>query len=190
MDNSKFSRIKKVTRNKTGAGKVLDPEQLKSGLNGQLAEIAALIKDFIITEAQQGGRHNFRKDGKSGFVQSTKVEFTTDGVEIDLPEQALYIESGRRPFSKKVPIQALIKWLKRYRVVSRDTKTGKFRKVSQDSITSAAWAIQQSIYKNGIKARPFIQASLDFAEEAISQVIDEILVPEIISIVEFHFDKK
>ena len=189
MDSSKFAKIRKVTRNKRGAGGVLTAEQIKEGLNGQLAELSSIIKEFIIAEAQKGGRNNFRKDGKSGFIQSTQVEFTTDGVKIDLPEQAQYLENGRKPFTKKVPIQALIAWLKRYRILGR-AKSGKYQKASQGSITSTAWAIQQSIYKNGIKARPFIKASLDFAEDVVAQVIDEVMIPEIVSVIDFHFENK
>lgn len=183
------TRIKRVRRGK-GSGKVFTPQQLKTYLDGELSELAKLIKEFIITEAEKGGRHKFRRDGKDSFVNSVQVDFTTDGVEIELAEQAYYVEQGRRPFAKKVPVSALIKWLKRYRVLGRDKKTGKYKKASTNSINSTAWAIQQSIYKNGIKARPFIQASLDYAEELISEVIDEVMIPEIIFIVEFNLSKK
>ncbi|WP_066834907.1 hypothetical protein [Rufibacter ruber] len=186
---TKFSRIKKVTRGK-GQGGVFTAEQLEKELNEPLAEAARMIKEYIIAEAEKGGRHKFRKDGSSSFVTRTEVEFTTDGVRIDLPEQAQYLETGRRPFAKKVPIQALIKWLKRYRIGGRDQKTGRFRKVSSKSINDAAWAIQQSIFRNGIKARPFIQASLEYAEKLISEVIEEQLIPDILSIVDFHFNDK
>ncbi|WP_299988706.1 hypothetical protein [uncultured Pontibacter sp.] len=189
MSESKYGRIKRVRRGK-GSGKLFTPQELKTYLDGELFELAKQIKEFIIAEAEKGGRHKFRKDGRGGFVNSTEVEFTTDGVEITLPEQAYYIEQGRKPLAKKVPIQAIIKWLKRYRILGRDKRSGKYRKTSAASINSTAWAIQQSIYKNGIKARPFIQASLDFTEQLISQVIDEIMIPEIIQIVEFSFSDK
>jgi hypothetical protein len=182
------SKIKRVKRGK-GGGKVFTAQQIKDYLNGELFELAKLIKEFMIAEAEKGGKHKFRADGKAGIVQSTKVEFTVDGVEIELAEHAQYINNGRKAGAKKVPIGALIKWLKRYRVVSRDKKTGKYQKSSEGSINAAAYAIQQSIFKNGIKARPFIEKTLDFAEDLISEVIDEIMIPEIISIIEFTFKK-
>jgi len=182
------SKIKKVTRGK-GSGNVFSPADIKSGLNGQFFELAKMIIEFMIAEAEKGGKHKFRADGKSGIVQATKVEFTVDGVYIDVPEHAQYLNNGRKAGTKKVPISALITWLKRYRVISRDKKTGKYQKSSDGSINSAAFAIQQSIYKNGIKARPFLEATLDFAEELISEMIDEIMIPEIISIIEFEFKK-
>lgn len=190
MNNAKLARIKKVKRGK-GSGKVLTPDQLKSGLDGLLYELAKGIKEFIIASAQEGGKHKFRNDGKEGFVQSTKVEFNTDGVKIDLPEQAQYINNGRKAGAKKVPIAALVKWLKRYRVVSRDKTTGKYQKASQGSINSAAYAIQTAIFKNGIKARPFIEKSMKYAEETVAQIIQEVMIPEILTLIEFHFkDKK
>jgi hypothetical protein len=182
-------RIKKVTRGK-GSGQVLTPEQIKSGLNGQLFELAKVIKEFMITEANKNRQHKLRADGKSGFVQSSKVEFNTDGIKIDLPQYAQWMDSGRRARAKRVPISALISWLKRYRVISRDKKTGKYQKSSQGSVNSAAWAIQQAIFKNGIKARPFIESTLAYAESLLEEVIQEIMIPEIISIVDFHFKAK
>jgi hypothetical protein len=183
-------RIKKVTRNPKGSGNVLSPEQIKSGLDGQLFELAKLIKEFMIAEANKGRQHKLRADGKEGFVQSSKVDFTTDGIKIDIPQHAQWMDSGRRAGAKRVPISALINWLKRYRVVSRDKKTGKYQKSAEGSINSTAWAIQKAIFKNGIKPRPFIESTLDYAEGLLEDAIEEVMIPEIISIVDFHFNNK
>lgn len=52
-----------------------------------------------------------------------------------------YIESGRKPFVKKVPVRALIKWAKE-RGIPSDNKT--------------IFAIRESIFKRGIAARKLL----------------------------------
>ena len=52
-----------------------------------------------------------------------------------------YIEEGRKPKAKKVPIKNIIEWCKR-------------KGIGSDNNT--AYAIQQSIYMKGIPARPIL----------------------------------
>jgi hypothetical protein len=170
----------------TGSGGVFKPEQVKPRLNQQLENIAAEIKAFMIAEAEVGRSHKFRKDGQ-GFVKTSVVTMTTDGGKITLPEYATQLDAGRKKRAKYVPLESLIAWIKRYRILARVKRTGKFKKVSQDSVNAAARAIQKAIFKNGIKAKPFIQATLDYQEELISKVIDEVMIPEIVSILELQF---
>lgn len=70
------------------------------------------------------------------------------GIQFNIPDYAIYVEAGRKAFSKKVPIAALIRWMKR-------------KNIALGNKNSVAYAIQQSIYKNGIKPRPFIKNSLE-----------------------------
>lgn len=53
-----------------------------------------------------------------------------------------YIESGRKPKARKVPIRPLIDWMKR-------------KHISDD--VSVAYAIRESIYQLGIPARPLLE---------------------------------
>ena len=53
-----------------------------------------------------------------------------------------YIESGRKPKARKVPIMAIISWMKR-NFISDDVRV--------------AYAIRQSIYQLGIPPRPLLQ---------------------------------
>lgn len=169
-----------------GSGGVFTAAQVKPRLNQELTAIAAEIKEFMLAQAQIGHKHKFRADGQ-GIVKTSVVTMTTDGGKIILPDYAIQLDAGRRKRAKYVPLADLIAWLKRYRILARVKRTGKFRKVSQDSINAAAVAIQKAIFKNGILAKPFINATLDFQEELISKVIDEVLVPEIVSILELQF---
>lgn len=170
----------------TGSGNVFPPSQLKPHMNKQLDALAADIKAFMIAQAEVGRNHKFRKDGQ-GFVKTSQVTMTTDGGKITLPEYATQLDAGRKKRAKYVPLADLIAWIKRYRILARVKRTGKFKKVSQDSVNAAARAIQKAIFKNGIKAKPFIQATLDYQDELIAKVIDEVMIPEIVSILELKF---
>ncbi|MDJ1500665.1 hypothetical protein [Xanthocytophaga agilis] len=170
-----------------GTGQVLPIERVKPALDQDLQQLAQLVKDYIIITAEKGGNHKFRKD-KSGLVNTTKVSFNTDGVNIQLPSYAINIDQGRKAKIKKVPIKSLIAWIRRYRIRGRNSK-GKFVKRSVSSINALAYAIQNSIYKNGIKARPFIQASIQYGEQVLVEAIDQIIVPQIITEIDFLFNK-
>lgn len=106
-------------------------------------EILALFR--LILESEHGinekvGRNtltNSRLHDESN-VQADSIEdynlFYNDYLE--------YIESGRKPFARKVPVRALVEWARR-------------KGVSDDSNT--IYAIRESIYQKGIKARPILQ---------------------------------
>lgn len=169
--------IKKITRGK-GAGNVLAPQDIGEDMKA----LADLVKQFMITTAQVGRSHKLL--AKGGFAESVSVEPSYDGFKIKVAEHAQYMDAGRKPGAKKVPLDALIKWIKRYRVGQRDKKTGKFRK-RVVSINSIAFAIQMAIYKKGIKPRRFIKETLEYAEDLMKSYIDETLIPDIITRMEF-----
>lgn len=169
----------------SGKGGVFTAAQVKPYLDKQLQTIADEIKETMIGFAELQHRHKFRRDGQ-GFVKSAAVTMTTDGAKITLPEYAVYLDTGRKPGTYP-PISAIIAWVKRYRILARVKSTGRYQKVAEKSINSTARAIQKSIFKNGIKAKPFIDATLSYQESLIARVIDEIMIPEIVSILELTF---
>ena len=71
-----------------------------------------------------------------------------------------YIEEGRKPKARKVPIRPLIDWMKR-NLISDDVRV--------------AYAIRESIYKLGIPARPLLEPFGEMLDERFEQKIyDEI----------------
>lgn len=169
------------------AKQVFNSKQIAPFLDKELQSFAEDIKRFMIAqiEAQRPGK---LLNDKSGLVGKSIVGFTTAGVVLNLPKQAIYIDQGRRPGLKRVPIDNIIRWLKRYRILGRDRTSGKFRKTSDQTINSTAWAIQQSIFRHGIRAKPFINETLEYAEQVISQAVDQVLIPQIVGIVEISFN--
>ena len=112
----------------------------------------------------------------TGLQKSIESEVSGgDTVTAYMIEYGRYVISGRRKFVKKVPIAALLKWI---------SEKGLKPRVAGMTTNSLAFAIQNAIYKNGIKGRDFITPSLDddflaLAEklllDALEQEFDQVL---------------
>lgn len=70
-----------------------------------------------------------------------------------------WVDSGRRPRARMVPIEALIKWIKKKGIQPRYGQ----------SINSLAWAIRKSIYNVGIRPKPFTQQIIGQTIEYLSE---------------------
>lgn len=106
---------------------------------------------------------NQTRNGKgqfSGFVQGS-------GIEILANYYADYLDRGRKPRARKIPINILITWVKKKKLQFRNKKNGKF--ISQNS---TAFIIQNSIYKKGIKGRNFIQPAITAGEQKMELYLD------------------
>lgn len=125
-------------------------------------ELQKHIKDEILTlfrlilESEHGinekvGRNTLADSNlhDEANIQSDRIEdynlFYNDYLE--------YIENGRKPFAKKVPVQALIQWARR-------------KNIPDDS--STIYAIRESIFQKGIKARPILQ----YFEQELDELFD------------------
>lgn len=135
-------------------------------------EILALFR--LILETDQYGVNekvgkNTLKDSdlhRTANIQSDRIEdynlFYNDYLE--------YIESGRKPFARKVPVQALIQWARR-------------KGIPDDS--STIYAIRESIYKYGIKARKILQ----YFEQELDELWENDLSNKIFETVTSQLDK-
>jgi hypothetical protein len=165
------NQIKKKSR------KGAKPENLAVELERSMQELEALIKEHIIALAEVGHGHKFKRDA-NGFAAKTDVTVSITGVQVELPEYAEALDKGRKPGARKVPVSALVKWMKRYNLSAK--KGG--------NINQAAFAIQNSIFKHGIKARPFLKKMQQFLDEAVQELIDTLIVPDILGILDTTFD--
>lgn len=95
----------------------------------------------------------------SNLVKSIKYLPVKNGVNMEANYYYPFVSSGRRARIRKVPLAALIDYIKRYKIKPRNGQT----------INQLAFAIQQSIYKNGIKAKKFDDKVANAAGE-ISQI--------------------
>lgn len=82
----------------------------------------------------------------SDLSKSLKYIPTKDGIQLEVAYYYSYVSDGRRRYVKKVPIEALIKFIKQNGISPRPGQT----------ISGLAYAIQTSIYKEGIKGKNYM----------------------------------
>ena len=75
---------------------------------------------------------------------------------------------GRPAHARLVPAEDLIKWMKKKGIAPR-----------HGTYNSVAYLIQQAIYRNGIKARPFVNPIEDISTDLISEDLATTLSEEI-----------
>lgn len=85
-----------------------------------------------------------------------------------------YVDSGRKPKERKVPIRPLIDWMKR-NLISDDV--------------SVAYAIRESIYQLGIPARPLLEPFGNMLDERFETKIYDIIFEKITEQLDFFFSK-
>jgi hypothetical protein len=141
-----------------------------------LQAIASMLVDAIRIAIADVGL-----DG-SALQASIEAEVKNgDTVTAYMIEYGQWVISGRRKFVKKVPIAALIDWIQRKGITPTEIN-GKTISTNQ-----LAFAIQNGIFKNGIKGRDFITPAVtdDFIELAQQMVLDALVteVEEVLIVV-------
>lgn len=99
-------------------------------------EIYGLIAEDMLSMLMEALRH-FNL-GDSDIAKEARADFENNIFKIYYNDYLEYVSEGRRPKAKKVPIADLVKWCKQKGIPS-DNNT--------------VYAIQQSIYNNGIPSR-------------------------------------
>jgi hypothetical protein len=91
-----------------------------------------------------------------------------DAVVLTANYYAEYVISGRRPGARKVPIDALLKWVKAKGI---QAQSGKGRRGGVMRDTQLAFAIQNAIYKRGIASKDFVTPSVAVVEPKAVEAI-------------------
>jgi hypothetical protein len=112
-------------------------------------------------------------------VQSKK-EGNDTVIEVFMQEYGQWVQSGRLPGKKGVPIDAIEKWIKYRGLLGRDKK-GRFIKRR-----SFAFAIQTNIKKFGIRPSNFLDDTLESLESdpRIIEALEEMTFEELLNIIE------
>ncbi len=97
-------------------------------------EIQVLTQTILI----QGGLKS-----TDAIVKDVKVQSDNNGLQIYVKSYLENIEKGRRAHARKIPISALIEFIKQKKL-----------NLQGRSLNDLAFAIQMEIYKRGIAARP------------------------------------
>lgn len=150
--------------------------------------IEQIIKDTLSEKRYPFGFANYRGVGTkvaSGKLRdSVKVEVMTNNsisyLQIIMMEYAQYVQSGRAPGKKGVPIQPLIEWIKQRRLKGRNSK-GRF--ITDKSL---AFAIRNNIKKFGIRPSNFLDISIEkiFEDPRIIGLIGDQSYEELINLIE------
>jgi adenosine deaminase len=126
-----------------------------------IADLQATVQAVLINKGV---------DKNSDIVKS--VEFTADNSRDSLfmyvKDYYEALSKGRKPGTRKIPIQDLISWIRKKNIRSNNKYT---------DINRLAFVIQNSIYKQGIKGKNFIKAVedsvLDTAEPPLAEELSE-----------------
>lgn len=124
------------------------------------AELVKKIAEAIRIAAIEGLKAQQLED--SNLADSITVKVRRNALELWLAYYWRFIEEGRKSGLRKIPIFVFIKWIKRNGI----SAPGR-------SINDLAFAIQTSIYKNGIAPRPFLKRIATQAEADIFALVGE-----------------
>lgn len=144
-----------------------------------LREGSALKKQLLSGEAVRVTQGR----GKSGRFEGYTA---TSSLTIYALDYLQYLDSGRKPGGKKVPLFALVKFIKNRKLILRDKQSGRFAQSrvklksrtggADVTINRLAFMIQNAIFRNGIKARPVIQPAFDYGQQLIDFYLNEELL--------------
>lgn len=111
----------------------------------------------------------------SGSELQSSIEFTykNDVFVLLANDYFQNVAYGRRPRARKVPVEDLIIWMKKKGISPKPGQT----------YNSVAFAISESVYKTGIKARnfinPVIEVTTDIISEDLANTLSEDIATEI-----------
>ena len=151
--------------------------------------IEEIIKDTLEEKRYAFGYAKYRGIGNkvaSGNLKNSvqvSVQPKNNNIEVlkvIMADYAEYVQQGRRPGKKNVPIKSLLDWIKERNLKGRDKK-GRFI-----SNLSFAFAIQKNINKFGIRPSNFIDFSIEkvMEDERIVNLIGDAAYEDLINAIE------
>lgn len=120
-------------------------------------------------------------DKTSNLYNSVQVSYdTTPTFKIESLDYLKYLDSGRRAGAKKIPIQIILKWIKRKKIRPRNAK-GQFKSMTLNQL---AYVIQRSIFRIGIRPRNIYKNAFSQIDElynnnvvsGIQEIIDQLFI--------------
>jgi hypothetical protein len=107
----------------------------------------------------------------SDLVKSVVLVEKNGGLQLLALDYYEYVSTGRRPKARKVPVEDLIVWIKS-------------KGIGAGNINNMAFAIQQSIYKRGIKGKAFANPVennvADLASEELAELLSEVIADDMV----------
>jgi len=140
-------------------------------------ELQLLLKDLIPQLNKLTIRYMTQNGIEKGSNLTKSVEYDLEdsGIQLVANNYWYYASQGRRARTSKVPIKALIDYIKRYNIRPRGSQT----------INQLAFAIQTSIYRQGINPKNYAQKVIDgvadLTQETLLNELSEDIANEIIN---------
>ncbi len=114
----------------------------------------ALLKELRVASQKVLDKYKLRDSDMSKSIEWTYDE-KKDSFIMLVNDYYQWVDTGRRPRARKIPIEDLIPWVK--------------KEIGSAGAVQMAWRIQQSIYKNGIKGKFYSEPLVDVTSEIISE---------------------
>jgi hypothetical protein len=158
-----------------------------------MTNVDEIIKNFatdllnvILVQLQQpytsaSGKRFKGLDNSSNLYNSMMVVYdSTPTIKVEGLDYLKYFDAGRRAGARKIPVQVILKWIKRKKIRPRNAK-GQFKSMTLNQL---AFVIQRSIYNIGIRPRNVIKRSFeqidklykDNVESGIQEIIDQLFI--------------
>lgn len=130
-----------------------------------MLELTNDIVDEILIELLAGTKviMDTYKLGDSNMIKDSDWEFEDNAFIFYALDYFKWVALGRKPRARKVPVEAILKWMKRKGIIPKGKQT----------YNSLAFAIQNGIYKSGIKARNFVDPIVEYSLDTLSEFIAE-----------------
>jgi hypothetical protein len=129
----------------------------------------------------QSGKRFKGLDKNSTLYNSVQVSYdATPTIKIESLDYLKFLDSGRRAGARKIPVQIILKWIKKKGIRPRDSR-GRFKSMTLNQL---AFVIQRSIYRIGIRPRNIYKnafAQIDElykndVESGIQEIIDQLFI--------------
>lgn len=110
--------------------------------------------------------------GNSDAEEDTTIEVNGDTLLLSYNDYLDYIDSGRKKFEKKIPVDALVDWARK-------------RGIPTDN--NVLYAIREAIYKDGISPRPIFKMFEDSLDDAWDENYADLIYDKITDLLDSFF---
>ena len=157
---STFKSFEKMIESNPTLSKTLNVNQMLTGENGGMIQefyrLLSSFEEFLINGVETIlVTKGVSRD--STLIETLDVKHNKGMFELLANDYYENISKGRKAGARKVPINDLVEWIKKKNISYKG------------SINSAAFAIQTSIYKNGIRGKNYEEIVVNFTADAISE---------------------
>lgn len=142
----------------------MENNDIKNEIFKEKEKLLSLFKGFIIKNDKKKGKSLKNSD----LIKKIDIKKSSNQITFSAPTYITNVDEGRKRGGKKVPIKELLKFIKENNIQPK-----------KGGINSLAFAIQNSIYKEGIAPRNFLKQSLIDLKREIDKITDIVLNDEL-----------